>query len=184
MSSSTTPVRGSAAGARGSATSLCPGSGRSHDSPTWLEGLGRGHLIDRPGGRSDPRRRAYPTILQSSDRHVGQPGLPAPLGTRSLRTHNFAPDARRRPAETAIRTALSPRYLIRPAWPVAATMDENRCARPSSALLGASEPVDKTDAGAFPAPRTVAASTSFSVACSVGPAGCGTNPTRRCRRWR
>ena len=50
-------------------------------------------------------------------------------------------------------------------------MDENRVARPSSAFLGAREPVDKTDAGAFPAPRTVAASTSFSVACSVGPAG-------------
>src|SRR5215217_438826 len=44
-------------------------------------------------------------------------------------------------------------------------------ARPSSALLGATEPVDKTDAGAFPAPRTVAVSTRFSVVDSVGPAG-------------
>src|SRR5512132_3458960 len=67
--------------------------------------------------------------------------------------------------------ALGRRSLIRPAWLGAATRDENRVARPSSALLGAAEPVDKTDAGAFPAPRTVAVSTSFSVACSVGPAG-------------
>jgi hypothetical protein len=35
---------------------------------------------------------------------------------------------------------------------------------PSSAFLGVREPVDKTDAGAVPAPRTVAVSTSFSVA--------------------
>src|SRR5919197_4841889 len=69
------------------------------------------------------------------------------------------------------------RSLIRPAWLGAATRDENRVARPSSAFLGAREPVDKTDAGAFPAPRTVAASTRFSVACSVGPAG--HHPTAR-----
>src|SRR5215211_6789483 len=67
--------------------------------------------------------------------------------------------------------------LIGPAWPGAATRDENRVARPSSAFLGAAEPVDKTDAGAFPAPRTVAVSTRFSVACSVGPAG--HHPTAR-----
>jgi hypothetical protein len=33
------------------------------------------------------------------------------------------------------------RTLIRPPWPWAATRDENRAARPSSALLGAAEPV-------------------------------------------
>src|SRR5215207_5712860 len=54
------------------------------------------------------------------------PGLPAPLGTRSLRTHPFAPYGRQRPGETPLRTALSPRYLIRPPWPWAATRDENR----------------------------------------------------------
>src|SRR5215211_168450 len=70
-----------------------------------------------------------------------------------------------------ISTALVRRSLIRPPWPVAATRDENRWARPSSAFLGAREPVDKTDAGAFPAPRTVAVSTRFSVVDSVGPAG-------------
>src|SRR5215218_1630091 len=67
--------------------------------------------------------------------------------------------------------ATLPGSLIRPAWLVAATRDENRVARPSSAFLGAREPVDKTDAGAFPAPRTVAVSTRFSVVSSVGPAG-------------
>src|SRR5512132_1701455 len=86
-------------------------------------------------------------------------------------THPFAPDGRQRPGETPVRTAVSPRLLIRPPWPGAATRDENRWARPSSALLGAAEPVDKTDAGAFPAPRTVAVSTRFSVVDSVGPAG-------------
>jgi hypothetical protein len=35
------------------------------------------------------------------------------FGTRSLRTHPFTPDGRARPGETAVRTALSPRYLIR-----------------------------------------------------------------------
>jgi hypothetical protein len=39
--------------------------------------------------------------------------LLALLRTRLLRTHPFAPDAQRRPGETAVRTALSPRYLIR-----------------------------------------------------------------------
>src|SRR4030095_7536695 len=40
-------------------------------------------------------------------------------------------------------------------WPLAATTDENGDARPSSALIGACEPVSEIDAGAFPAPRTV-----------------------------
>jgi hypothetical protein len=44
----------------------------------------------------------------------------------SIRTHPFAPDARGRPGETPVRTAVSPRYLIRPPWPAAATRDENR----------------------------------------------------------
>jgi hypothetical protein len=48
------------------------------------------------------------------------------LGRGAVRTHPFAPDARRRPGKTAVRTALSPRYLIRPPWPGAATRDENR----------------------------------------------------------
>ena len=69
-----------------------------------------------------------------------------------------------RPGMMLAGTALGRRSLIRPPWPGAATRDENRVARLSSALLGAAEPVDKTDAGAFPAPRTVAVSTSFSVA--------------------
>jgi hypothetical protein len=94
-----------------------------------------------------------------------------PSGTRS--SWNPPPDpAPIPPAWTRLRcaapgAAACPRivdFRIRPPWPGAATRDENRAARPSSALLGATEPVDKTDAGAFPAPRTVATSTSFSVA--------------------
>src|SRR5215207_6934465 len=56
----------------------------------------------------------------------GTAALLALFRTRLLRTHPFAPDARQRPGKTAVRTALSPRYLIRPPWPWAATRDENR----------------------------------------------------------
>jgi len=57
------------------------------------------------------------------------------LWTRSLRTHPFALDAPARPGETAVRTALSPRYLIRPPWLGAATRMRIGHARPSSALV-------------------------------------------------
>jgi len=60
---------------------------------------------------------------------------------RPVRTHPFAPDARERPGKTPVRTALSPRYLIRPPWPGAATRDENRWARPSSAFLVRQSPL-------------------------------------------
>src|SRR5215207_859281 len=43
----------------------------------------------------------------------GTAALLALLRTRLLRTHPFAPDARQRPGKTPVRTALSPRYLIR-----------------------------------------------------------------------
>jgi hypothetical protein len=57
-------------------------------------------------------------------------GPPGSLLSRSERhpvtADNFAPDAPRRPGKTPVRTALSPGLLIRPPWPGAATMDENR----------------------------------------------------------
>src|SRR5215212_10148118 len=56
-------------------------------------------------------------------------------------------------------------------WPLAATTDENGHARPSSALIGACEPVSEIDAGAFPAPRTVCCEHAFQRRFSVGPAG-------------
>src|ERR687897_3203170 len=43
----------------------------------------------------------------------GTAALLALFRTRLLRTHPFAPDARQRPGKTPVRTALSPRYLIR-----------------------------------------------------------------------
>src|SRR5919106_6276984 len=46
-------------------------------------------------------------------------------------------------------------------WPLAATTDENGDARPSSAVIGACEPVSEIDAGAFPAPRTVCCEHAF-----------------------
>src|SRR5215207_3320269 len=71
----------------------------------------------------------------------GTAALLALFRTRLLRTHPFAPDARQRPGKTPVRTALSPRYLIRPPWPRAATRDENRAARLSSALLVRQSPL-------------------------------------------
>src|SRR5512132_4142487 len=44
---------------------------------------------------------------------LNSPSLLALLETRSLRTHPFAPYSSARPGETPLRTALSPRYLIR-----------------------------------------------------------------------
>jgi hypothetical protein len=58
-------------------------------------------------------------------------GSPCPCGTYGVA----------RPGRTLDSTALRRRSLIRPPWPGAATRDENRAARPSSALLGAAEPV-------------------------------------------
>jgi hypothetical protein len=82
-----------------------------------------------------PRPPGSPITLPAMD---GWHTVPAGHGNASVRqsgpgcqdqvvrTHPFAPDARKRPGKTPVRTALSPRYLIRPPWPVAATMDENR----------------------------------------------------------
>src|SRR5215212_441201 len=57
-----------------------------------------------------------------------------------VRTHYFAPDGRAPPAKTQGCTAVSPRLLIRPPWPVAATRDENR-ACPAKLGSRAAEPV-------------------------------------------
>jgi hypothetical protein len=82
---------------------------------------GRRHPWTRtaPSGRAGPQhQQARPPqrpwrYAGAPDGRVGQPGLPAPLGTNPLRTHPFAPYGRQRPGKTAVRTALSPRYLIR-----------------------------------------------------------------------
>src|SRR5829696_4360618 len=55
--------------------------------------------------------------------------------------HPCAIDGSARPAERPASTALSRRSLIRPPWPGAATRDENRAARPSSALLVRQSPL-------------------------------------------
>src|SRR5215216_5173944 len=59
------------------------------------------------------------------------------------------------------RALLSTRNRLSSPWPLAATTDENGDARPSSALIGACEPVSEIDAGAFPAPRTVCCEHAF-----------------------
>jgi hypothetical protein len=82
---------------------------------------GRRHPWTRtaPSGRAGPQhQQARPPqrpwrYAGAPDGRVGQPGLPAPLGTNPPRTHPFAPYGRQRPGKTAVRTALSPRYLIR-----------------------------------------------------------------------
>jgi hypothetical protein len=119
-------------------------------------------------GRSSCNPGRDPSRSSSADRAAGQ-GPPVDGYSQSGEDgcdspHPYAIHGSARPAKRPDSTALGRPSLIRPPWPGAATRDENRWARPSSAFLGAREPVDKTDAGAFPAPRTVAASTSFSVA--------------------
>jgi hypothetical protein len=95
----------------------------------------RGHA--GPGRRLlEPERRP----LDHDDPHRPDTAGLLPAEGRA-KNASLAPDAQRRPGNTPVRTALSPRYLIRPPWPGAATRDENRAARPSSALLGAAEPV-------------------------------------------
>src|SRR5829696_2717256 len=55
--------------------------------------------------------------------------------------HPCAIDGSARPAERPVSTAVSRRSLIRPPWPMAATRDENRAARLSSALLVRQSPL-------------------------------------------
>ena len=57
--------------------------------------------------------RSLRLFILESDDPSNSLVLLALLGTRSLRTHPFAPYGRQRPGKTAVRTALSPRYLIR-----------------------------------------------------------------------
>jgi hypothetical protein len=69
-----------------------------------------------------PRPPGSPITLPAMD---GWHTVPAGHGNASVRqsgpgcqdqvvrTHPFAPDARKRPGKTPVRTALSPRYLIR-----------------------------------------------------------------------
>src|ERR687898_3421423 len=75
-----------------------------------------------------------------------------------------------------------PKQRLRSPWPLAATTDENGDARPSSALIGACEPVSEIDAGAFPAPRTVCCEHAFQRRFLGGP--CRVPQYRRSgRRW-
>jgi hypothetical protein len=85
--------------------------------------------LPRPPGspitlRTTGCRHTLPAVMAS--RRCADPG-------RAVRTHPFTPYGRARPGKTPVRTALSPRYLIRPPWPGAATRDENRA---SPAELG------------------------------------------------
>jgi hypothetical protein len=79
-------------------------------------GSGRARGVDPRSGRRDGQgdaRAAHQLGILEFWTRGSVAWLPAPLGTRSLRTHPFAPDARQRPGKTALRTAFSPRYLIR-----------------------------------------------------------------------
>ena len=69
-------------------------------------------------GDATPPLRHWPRMLPCSTwRPVSSldapRAAPPPRLSGAVRTHPFAPDGRRRPGETPLRTALSPRYLIR-----------------------------------------------------------------------
>jgi hypothetical protein len=72
-------------------------------------------LVVRPGlfARNDSTRVTSIAVTAWGAREYGIAYLPAPLGTRSPRTHYFAPDGHARPGKTPVRTALSPRLLMR-----------------------------------------------------------------------
>jgi hypothetical protein len=77
------------------------GHGRGHP------GKGKTRLVPPCRSAPLPMHRRPSDTLEARTRACGRPGLPAPLGTRSPRTHPLAPDARRRPGKTPIRPALS-----------------------------------------------------------------------------
>jgi hypothetical protein len=124
---------------------------RSSDRPTErpTSGALRSHAAPLAtaapaDGLAGKRRRRSPRTVVS----------PHPCRTYGVASSAERPDS----------TALSRPSLIRPHGRGPPRGMRIGPARPSSAFLGAREPVDKTDAGAVPAPRTVAVSTSFSVA--------------------
>jgi hypothetical protein len=78
--------------------------------------------------RSAPRKAALQAIgaIGWSYYLDGDGGASLPGSGEVVRTHYFAPDGRQPPGETPGCIAVSPRLLIRPPWPGAATGDENR----------------------------------------------------------
>jgi hypothetical protein len=86
-----------------------PGQGGAR-SPAGL--AGPACLVEGAGRELEPGVPA-PSLSWSAQPGVDPPGSLEPLEAGSLRTHPFAPDARARPGKTPVRTALSPRYLIR-----------------------------------------------------------------------
>jgi hypothetical protein len=97
----------------------------------------------RPGRPTPPTSSASRASRRPvAPRHRRQRGVLQPGGLESVQAFR---NAFGDPQFQA--TALTGRLLIIPASLVAATRDENRVVRPSSALLGARAPVDKTDAG-------------------------------------
>jgi len=67
--------------------------------------------------------------------------------------------------------ACSPYWLPRRPMADAAATDENRACPTKLGPIGASEPVTQTDVGPSRHGELLAASTAFSVVCSVGLAG-------------
>jgi hypothetical protein len=75
---------------------------------TPLDGLPRSPAASSPC-RPTARRLTLPA--------AGHGNRSSACSSEVARTHPLAPDARARTGETLLRTALSPRYLIRPPWP-------------------------------------------------------------------
>ena len=65
-----------------------------------------------------PRPPGSPITLQATGCSPSLPAAPAARPSAgpggAVRTHYFAPDGHQRPAETPVRTAFSPRLLMRP----------------------------------------------------------------------
>jgi hypothetical protein len=149
---------------------------RHRTAPCWTDGLPNltcHTVLDRPEQKMSNRLlRAWFRALAGCCRSPSPWDDPRPT-VRALRPIPRPPAADmsitvlRAPARLAITDEASP-FALRSTrksseipWPLAATTDENGDARPSSALIGACEPVSEIDAGAFPAPRTVCCEHAF-----------------------
>jgi len=119
----------------------------SHGNSCWP---GRRVARGRRGGRltqSDHRRRKTATPSGPRRARFGPLSGPAwsTFGPHAIGTQRFPTVSSGTSFAQATDAILGKqalgRTLIRPPWPGAATRDENRVARPCSALLGAAEPV-------------------------------------------
>jgi hypothetical protein len=115
-----------------------------HPTPRQGCSLPLASLTRRPPAALDVERGPRPDACQQlgrEDRAIHVPHRAGSTGLQRTTTGSLRPTMSW-PSPLSQPERIARMCLIRPPWPGAATRDENRVARPSSALLGAAEPVD------------------------------------------